>query len=159
AWPQEPRLGSDPGRGAERHGPERRGRPLPAAEGFPDDAVLLAAVRGRIALARARAPRTAGVAERNRLRKRLLEPVPDRPPGAHVLRLLLRPDDLLEARVRAEHLRRRLDRERIELLEARHRDVLGTLARLVPDDVVVELPGAEDESPHPLARRARVRVV
>src|SRR5436853_6579762 len=97
---------------------------LAAAERLADDPVLLAQVRRRVALARARAPRAAGVAERRRLRQRLLEPVADRPPGAHVLRLLLRPDDLLERRVRPQQLAGRFDRERVELLEPRDGDVL-----------------------------------
>src|SRR5438067_1863203 len=74
------------------------------AERLADDPVLLAQVRRRVALARAGAPRTADVAERRPLWKRLLEPVADRAPGAHVLRLLLRPDDLLERRVGAQEL-------------------------------------------------------
>src|SRR5439155_6173527 len=48
---------------------------LAAAERFPDDPVLLPQVRRRVALARARAPRAADVAERRRLRQGLLEPV------------------------------------------------------------------------------------
>ena len=71
-----------------------------------DDPVLLAQVRGRVALARARAPRPADVAQRDARGQRLLEAVPDRPPGAHVLRLLLRPDDLLQVRVRPRRARR-----------------------------------------------------
>ena len=58
---------------------------------------------------------------------RLLEPVADRAPGAHVLRLLLRPDDLVERRVRRDELARRLDRERVELLEPGDRDLVGVL--------------------------------
>ena len=58
----------------------------------------------------------------------LLEPVADRAPGAHVLRLLLRPDDLLERRVRRDELARRRDRERVELLEPRDRDLGASCA-------------------------------
>ena len=68
-----------------------------------------------------------------------------RAPGAHVLRLLLRPHDLLERRVRRDQLPRRLDRERVQLLEPRDRDAFGVLVRLVADDVVVDLSRAENE--------------
>src|SRR5207302_9027579 len=84
--------------------PPSRLRASLAPERFPDDPVLLAQVGGGIALARARAPRPAGVVERHRLGQGLLEPVADRAPGAHVLRLLLRPDDLLERRIRPQEL-------------------------------------------------------
>src|ERR671930_6107 len=68
------------------------------AQRLADDAILLAQVRGRVALARARPPRPADVPKHDTHRQRLLEPVPDRAPGAHVLRLFLCPDELLEVR-------------------------------------------------------------
>ena len=51
---------------------------------------------------------------------------------------------------------RRLLRERVELLDPRDRDRVGAGAQLVPDDVVVDLPGAEDEPVHALLVGARV---
>ena len=66
--------------------------------------------------------------------------MPDRPPRAHVLRLLLRPDDLLKRRIRLQQLPRRLDREWVELLESRDGDVVRLGPCLVADDVVVDLP-------------------
>src|SRR5207237_4871713 len=60
------------------------------------------------------------------------------------------PDDLLERWVRRDQLSRRLDRERIELLEARDGDGFRGGAVGVSDDVVVDLPGAEDEPPDAL---------
>src|SRR4051812_38071194 len=99
-------------------------------------------MRRGIALGGARTPGAADVAHGDAAR-RLLEAVADRAPRAHVLRLLLCPDDLLEVRVRVDQPVRRDDRERIELLDPRDRDaVVG--ARIFPaDDVVVDLPGAE----------------
>src|SRR5439155_16933391 len=126
------------------------------AERRANDAVLLAQVRRRIALARRRAPRAADVDERHLPRLRLLEPVPDGAPGAHVLRLLLRPDDLFESRVRAQQLGSRGDRERVELLEPRDGYLLGRRTLLVPGNVVVELPRGEHQPRHALAIGAAI---
>ncbi len=52
---------------------------------------------------------------------------------------------------------RRLDRERVELLDARHRDRRRLGRGLVPDDVVVDLAGAEHEAAHLVAWRGRSR--
>ena len=71
---------------------------------------------GRVALARARTPRPSQVADRSGAGD-VLEPVPDRPPRTHVLRLLLGPDDLGEQRIRGDERRRGLDRKRVELLQ------------------------------------------
>src|SRR5439155_15855493 len=122
------------------------------------DAVLLDEVRGRIALGGARPPRPSSIGERNAERaQRILEPVPNRPPRAHVLRLLLRPDDLSQRRIGADETRVRVNREGIKLLESRDRDVRGVRALLVADEVVVELARADDE-PSGFATRDR-RVV
>src|SRR2546426_145477 len=66
---------------------------------FADNPVLFAQVCGRIALARARTPGAADVAERDALRQVLLQAVTERAPRPHVLGLLLRPDDLDQPRV------------------------------------------------------------
>ena len=113
----------------------------------PHDAVLLALVRRRVALARARLPRAADVAEPSAGARadRLLEAVADRPPGPHVLRLLLRPDDLAKPRVatrRAPRARRRGTGRAARCGRPRRR---RRRARLVADDVVVELARAEHE--------------
>ena len=125
---------------ARTHGPklrQRRGRgrrstqalirPRGDAERGPDDAVLLDLVRGRIALARRGAPGAADVGDAGDRRAGaggVVEPMADRAPGAHVLRLLLRPDDLLEAAAAPRcSSASGLDRERVELLEPRDRDV------------------------------------
>src|SRR5579872_1845913 len=113
-------------------------------------------MRRRIALARARAPRPPDVGQRHAFGLRLFEAVPDRAPRAHVLRLLLRPHDLAQVRVPAHERRGALDRERVELLEARDCDVTGRGMLLVPDDVVVDLPLAEDETRDLLAVAARI---
>ena len=107
-------------------------------------------MRGRIALARARTPRAADEAQRHAVGLRLLEPVPDRTPRAHVLRLLLHPHDLGEIRIASRQLGRGLDGERVELLEPGDRDVLGARVALAADEVVVDLPRAEHEPPHRL---------
>src|SRR3954451_6045799 len=103
AWCSRARLGAG--------GPE-------LAQRVADDPVLLAQVRGRIALTRARAPRPAGEAEADPFRQGLFEAVPDRAPGARVLRLLLSPDQLFEVRERADERGRSRDRKRVELLQA-----------------------------------------
>src|ERR671931_502902 len=88
-----------------------------------DDAVLLAQVSRGIALAWTGAPRPAGIDERDlRIAQRRLEAMADRPPRAHVLRLLLRPRDLAQVRIRGHQPGVRVDRERIELLEPGDRD-------------------------------------
>src|ERR1700720_467746 len=104
-----------------------------------DDSVLLAQMRGRIALARARAPRAADVEERHGLGLRFLEPMPKWPPRAHVLRLLLRPYDLAQIRIVAKKRSRVFDRERVQLLDSRHCHARRAFAVLVSDDVVVDL--------------------
>src|SRR5262249_52460651 len=112
---------------------------------------LLAQVRGRIALTRAGAPRTADVEERHAFRLRLLEPVSDRAPGSHVLRLFLRPHDFAQVRVSGQQRLRALGRERIELLDPRDGPAVRLGWLLGAADVVVDLPLAENE---PLARSA-----
>src|SRR5579862_2137102 len=112
-------------READHPGPPRAEELRLGPERGADDAVLLAQVRGRIPLARARAPRAADVEERDALRLRLLEPVANRPPCAHVLRLFLHPDELAEVRVAGEQRLRLLDREGIQLLEPRNGDSGG----------------------------------
>src|SRR3954468_6675591 len=123
---------------------------------FADDPVLLAQVCRRVALARARPPGAADVAEPDAWRQVLLEAVPNRAPRPHVLRLLLGPDDLRKARIRRDEGGLLLDRERIQLLDPCDRDVFGGLAQLVPGEVVVDLAGAEDEPPHLLLVDGRV---
>src|SRR6059058_1698590 len=134
-------------------GPRWRQRPLSSAAGASkyelqaerraNDAVLLAQVRGGIALARARAPRPACVHELHGVRLRLFETVADGAERSHVLRLLLHPHELAQAGVPAQQVRRLLDRERIELLQPCDRDSLRLAAPLVAGDVVVDLPRAE----------------
>src|SRR4051794_1897809 len=101
-------------------------------------------MRRRIALGGAGAPRTPDVADGNAV-GRLLQAMPDRAPGAHVLRLLLRPDDLVQVRVRGDQPMRCDRRERIELLDTRDGDARVVAGELLADDVVVDLPGAEHE--------------
>src|SRR5438270_9501932 len=142
-------------------GPRWRQRPLSSAAGASkyelqperraNDAVLLAQVRGGIPLARARAPRPSRVHELHGVRLRLLETVADGAERSHVLRLLLHPDELAQARVAAQQIRRLLHRERIQLLEARDRNALRLAAPLVAGDVVVDLARAQDETRRALA--------
>ena len=87
--------------------------------------VLLAVVRGRVALARARAPGAARVAQPHARRQRVLEPVAHRAPGAHVLRLLLGPDDLRRGPRMSASSSASSARERVELLDAGDGDLVG----------------------------------
>ena len=48
--------------------------------------------------------------------------------------------------IAGEELVVRRERERVELLQPGDRDTLGRVMPLVPDDVVVDLPGAKDEA-------------
>src|SRR5688500_7935623 len=97
---------------------------LVTLQALAGDAVLLDQVRGRVPLARARAPRTPDVAKLDLGWQPLLEPVPDGAPGPHVLRLLLRPHDLGHVRIAGEELVVRRERERVELLEPGDRNAL-----------------------------------
>src|SRR6266699_1169623 len=104
-------------------------------KGLSSDPVLLVEVRRRVTLRRRGAPRTADVTKGDAAR-RLLEAVADRPPRAHVLRLLLYPHDLVQVRIPANELGRGFDRGRVELVEPRDGDAARVRAPLVPDDVV-----------------------
>ena len=79
----------------------------------------------------------------------------DRAPRTHVLRLLLRPHDLLEPRHRGDQTSERLDRERIELLEPRDGDARRLWTLLMPNDVIVDLAATENK-PADTGRGARV---
>src|SRR5262245_27616437 len=98
-------------------------------------------MRRRVALARACAPRPACVRDVDAVRSRHLEPVPDRAPRTHVLRLLLRPDELAELGVRGHQGGRGLDWEGVELLDPGDGNGPCVAALLMPLDVVVELAG------------------
>ena len=117
------------------------------AERSAHDAILLALVRGRIALARRGAPRAADIRDprdRGAGSGRVVEPVSDRAPGPHVLRLLLRPDDLLEPRQAARAWRRlRPETGRAARAGRRRHGRAGPL--VVADDVEVHLAAAEHE--------------
>ena len=79
--------------------------------------------------------------------------------GAHVARLLLHPDHLLEVRI-AVHQLRQLDLgERVEQLHPRDRDVRRGRALLVHRDVVVDLARAEHQLGDLLAAAGQRRVV
>src|SRR5205085_1371323 len=126
--------------GAETWADDRKARgrvPAQAAQlvlgqRLADDPVLLTQVRGRVALAGARAPGAADVAELDALGQVLLQPMADGAPRAHVLRLLLRPDDLGQSRIGGDERGLLLDRERIELLDPGDRDMTRAVAELVP---------------------------
>src|SRR4029077_5225235 len=108
-------------------------------------------MRGRVALARARTPGTADVAEvrdATRLLAGVLETVANRAVCPHVERLLLRPDELGELRIGAEQGDDLPHRERIQLLDPSDRDRRRPDPSLVTGQVVVDLSRAENEPPH-----------
>lgn len=111
-------------------------------------------MRGRVPLARACAPRPADVAQGDAYRNGVLEAVTDRAVRAHVQRLVLGPDELLDRRVRPNQLRERLLREGVQLFQASDRHMLEAGALLVGRDVVVQLPGAQDEAAYVLVLNA-----
>src|SRR4051794_7131197 len=129
-------------------GPDGSGAACSAAggEGGEDDALLLAGMGGRVALAGAGALGPADVAERDPLRKQAPEAAGHDLPGAHVPRLLLAPDDLLQVRVAGDQRRQLVPRERVEELDPCHRNRLGALAVVVVVDVVEDLAAAQDEA-------------
>src|SRR3954453_10998995 len=129
------------------------------AQGYADDSVLLAAVRHGVALARGGAQLAADVVVVDALGQDLVEPVIHVGAGSHVLRLLLNPDDLLQARVAGEQLDELLLRERVQQLYARDRDVPRGLPLFVADDVVVDLHAAQHEPCDLLALPRQRRVV
>ena len=129
------------------------------AERGAHDAVLLAVVRRGVALGRAAAPRAADVAQAHARRDGGLDAVAHRAPGAHVGRLFLGPDDLGQAGVARQQLGQLGRRERVELLDARDRDLVGAGALGVALDVVVEAAGAEHEPADVLAPLGAVGVV
>ena len=80
----------------------------------------------------------------------------DRPPGTHVLRLLLCPHDLVQIGIRRHELGVRVHGERVQLLEPGNRDLVRSRPLLVPHDVVVHLSRADDEARHALAIRTGI---
>src|SRR5262245_15956020 len=66
-------------------------------------------------------------------------------PRTHVLRLLLRPDELRDVRITREQLVVGGHRERIDLLQAGNGDPFGLPVGRMPDDVVIDLARAKDE--------------
>ncbi len=76
--------------------------------------------------------------------------------GAHVARLLLGPHDLAQIRVGPDELGDLPLREGIEQFDATDRDARVVLARGVPDQVVVDLAGAQDEALDLLHRYPRL---
>src|SRR5262249_20689637 len=112
----------------ERAAPRARLAGPADAQRLAHDPVLLVVVQRRVPLARARTPGGADVPAPLSLSSRggrLVEPMTNRSPGAHVLRLLLRPHDLARVRVRRDHVRHELERERIELLDPGDCDRVG----------------------------------
>ena len=134
-------------------------RPRSALERGEHDALLLGAVRGRVALAGAGALGAADVAELDALGHELGHAARHHLPGAHVLRLLLDPDDLLEVRIAGDQLGDLLARERVEQLDAGDRDLRRRLALLVAVDVVVDLAAAEHQPLDLVAAVGGARVV
>src|SRR6185436_3377632 len=81
----------------------------------------------------------------------VLEPILNKRPAAHVLRLFLRPHNLLRIRIAGERFAQTVRRKRIELLEAHNRDtpILSLLSSL--DQVVIDLAAAQHDSLHRIA--------
>ena len=80
------------------------------------------------------------------------EPRLDEGPGAHVLRLFLAPDDLGVGEARQE-VAHRLQRERIELLDAQQVDVVDAARLALLVEVEIDLAGADDDAADLLVRR------
>ena len=69
---------------------------------------------------------------------------PDVPERTHVPWLLLRPDHFFEVRVPIHKVLQLILRESVKLLDPCDRDMPALLPPLFPDEVVIELAGAED---------------
>ena len=77
----------------------------------------------------------------------LFDPPVDEVPGAHVLRLLLAPDDV-GVDIRFQHPAQRLCRERIDLLQPHDGDVLDVLRPPFLQQIVIHLAGADHDAAH-----------
>src|SRR3954452_9522236 len=80
------------------------GRVGAAHQGREDDALLLLRVRDRVALAGTGAGWASDIAKLDALGEQFRHPALRDRPGAHVSRLLLAPDDLLEVRIARDQL-------------------------------------------------------
>src|SRR5436190_18163248 len=118
---------------------------LQLSERLLEQRLLLLLVQVGVADRRQRRRRPAGVAEALSLAHVLVDVVLDEEPRALVLRLVLAPHDLAQARVFLELGSERLVRERIELLDADNRDVGVLAVGAGADEVVVDLARAGDQ--------------
>src|SRR5215831_3157722 len=86
------------------------------AQGCQNDPLLLEAMGRRVALGRGRARRAADVAEVDALGNQLGHPAEHHAPRAHVLRLLLDPEDLLQVRILGDEAGDLVAREGVQKL-------------------------------------------
>src|SRR3712207_1253085 len=113
----------------------------------------------RRALRRARARRLADVDYGYLFACKFAQTRLDKRPGSHVLGLLLNPNNLLQVRISLEHLPHVFFWERVEQLYAPHGYTLGFRARITPDELRVELAGAEDQAANRPATLSSLLVV
>src|SRR5215467_4634763 len=85
------------------------------------------------------------------LREDLFDAPVDKGPGAHILRLLLAPDDLGVA-VALQHFGQRIERERIELLNPHQRDALLSALGAVLCQIEIDLARAQHDAAHCVIR-------
>src|SRR5690606_23598242 len=126
--------------------------------GFFEEAILLLLVNGLGTARGARGGVATGVA--NPQLGQFLQAWPDEGPGAHVERLLLAPDPLRGVGIAGRDLGDLVGVEGINLLEPDDGGVADLVLAAVVEQVVVDLPGAENEAADALGRSAlRRRVV
>src|ERR1019366_8007788 len=115
-----------------------------------DDPVLLHRMGDRVTLARGCALRPPDIAELELLGQHLQQSGRHERPRTHVARLLLDPYDLAQFRVTGRELEDLGLRERVQQLNAADRPVGIALALGVPEQVVVDLAGAQGQPGDPL---------
>src|SRR6185437_471153 len=116
-------------------------------------------VRPGIALGRTRALCPSDVTDRYCIPRRNSEPRPDKGPRSHVLRLFLRPDDILDRRIRIHNSCNVLVRPGIQLFHADECNTISAIALPLLDQIVIDLARAEYDAFHALALARRRRVV
>src|SRR5512140_1864293 len=80
-------------------------------------------------------------------------------PGAHIERLLLDPNDPLQARIMIQHFFEDVQREGVELFQPDDGKILTLRSELASNDIEVNAPAAQQEAANRLPRFRRARLL